>query len=229
MKVLSTKKLDETLIAASLQHHIEIACVEMIRVTEVRPDTTGMDIATYDAVALTSSHAVTSAMKDERLAAACATRPVYALSGKTKETLEQHGIRPYAETANAEALALLILKNKEVHSLLHPTGNLRLDTLQKAMQNAGVGYSAVEVYHTAYIAPEIKEAFDAILFFSPSGIDSYLRHNAIKPGTLCCCIGQTTADHLRQRARGAQTIVPSTPTPTAMLQSLRDHLAYHKQ
>lgn len=223
MKVLSTKKLDDALIATYTQRGLEITCVEMLRATPVACDATDIDATQYDAIAFTSSHAVAHAMKDNRLTALCQTKMIYALSGKTKDTLAQHGIYTTAGADNAESLSALIAQNKAIHSILHLTGNLTLDTLGTRLTEAGISYHALEVYRTDLIGPVVTDPYDAILFFSPSGVDSYLLHNVIKSTSICCCIGPTTASHLRERITGINLLVPAAPTPEQMLHLLSNY------
>ena len=53
----------------------------------------------------------------------------------------------------------------------------------------------IQVYETTLTPQKIKTPVEAILFFSPSGIESYLKENKIKNET-CFCIGTTTASAL---------------------------------
>jgi len=64
-----------------------------------------------------------------------------------------------------------------------------------ALEDAGIEFNEIEVYETKLNPHKITKAVDAILFFSPSGVASYLKDNTIKK-ELCFCIGETTAEAL---------------------------------
>ena len=53
------------------------------------------------------------------------------------------------------------------------------------------------------------ENVDAILFFSPSGVESYLKDNKIK-NEICFCIGETTASALENKTKNI--IIAEQPT-----------------
>jgi uroporphyrinogen-III synthase len=58
---------------------------------------------------------------------------------------------------------------------------LRKETLPQALKEGGIKFNEIEVYQTA-LAPlkYLIENFDAIMFFSPSAVESYLSNNKIK-------------------------------------------------
>lgn len=61
-----------------------------------------------------------------------------------------------------------------------------------ALSEAEVVFNEIKVYETNLNPQKISGTFDGILFYSPSGIESYLKNNKIKNET-CFCIGTTTA------------------------------------
>ena len=52
----------------------------------------------------------------------------------------------------------------------------------------------MDCYMTRAVQKSFSQDFDAVLFFSPSGIESYLKSNSLQSATLACCIGETTAE-----------------------------------
>ena len=73
---------------------------------------------------------------------------------------------------------------------------MRRDTLPEALKKAGVRCNEVEVYETVLTPHKITSPTDGLLFFSPSGVASYLRENCIT-NQECFCIGTTTAEALQ--------------------------------
>jgi uroporphyrinogen-III synthase len=100
-----------------------------------------------------------------------------------------------AYTGYASDLAEIITLIYANESYTFFSGNLRKDTLPKALAEAGIKFNEIQVYKTSLTPHKIKETVDAILFFSPSGVESYLKENKIKKET-CFCIGETTAEAL---------------------------------
>jgi uroporphyrinogen-III synthase len=130
---------------------------------------------------------------------------------KTKELLEQNGFKVdvYMDYASELAEIITLIYNKESFTFF--SGNLRKETLPKALKNAGIQFNEIEVYQTKLAPFKISSAekFDGILFFSPSGVESYLKDNKIKTET-CFCIGETTASSLEKITKNI--IIAEIPT-----------------
>jgi uroporphyrinogen-III synthase len=124
------------------------------------------------------------------------THKIFCVGSKTKEIIEQAGFRVEAYADYAEHLAEIIINSYPEESYTFFSGNMRRDTLPDALAEAGVAFNEVEVYETVLHPQKINAVIDGILFFSPSGIDSYLKLNTIDSET-CFCIGTTTATALK--------------------------------
>ena len=140
------------------------------------------------------------------------TKPVFCVGIKTKELLESHGftVDVYLDYASELAEIITLIYNKESYTFL--SGNLRKETLPEALKSAGITFNEIEVYQTKLAPFKIsdQENFDAILFFSPSAVESYLTNNKIK-NEVCFCIGTTTATLLEGK-KIKNIVIPETPT-----------------
>jgi len=224
MRVLSTKSLDVTSLAHARSLNIEVDCVDFIKTTGVAFQIDTTDSEKYDALAFTSSNAVVCFIANASHRNILDGKKVYALSGKTKDALHRHNI-PYHHAADhSEELADLIKEHKSVKSLLHICGNLALETLGRKMKESQIDYEKLIVYHTE-MHPHERDVdhYDAILFFSPSGVESFTAKNKIDRNTVCCCIGETTAAAVRKRTDNAQIIVAEKPNAESMLNVLADY------
>ena len=134
---------------------------------------------------------------------------VFCVGMKTKGLLEENGFNVIAYTGYAADLAEIItlIYGKEKFTFF--SGNLRRDTLPEALSNAEITFNEVEVYKTNLTPQKISGTFDGILFYSPSGIESYLKNNKIKNET-CFCIGTTTADALENITNNV--VIANQPT-----------------
>lgn len=139
------------------------------------------------------------------------SKNVFCVGEKTKDLLELNGFKVdvYMDYASELAEIITLIYNKESYTFF--SGNLRKETLPKALQDAGIIFNEIEVYQTK-LAPfklSSQEKFQGILFFSPSAVESYLTNNKIK-NEICFCIGYTTASALKNITNNI--VIPEQPT-----------------
>ena len=134
---------------------------------------------------------------------------VFCVGMKTKGLLEENGFNVIAYTGYAADLAEIItlIYGKEKFTFF--SGNLRRDTLPDTLKEAKIVFNEIEVYQTILNPQKVNGTFDGILFYSPSGIQSYLKDNKINKET-CFCIGTTTADALENVTNNV--IIANQPT-----------------
>ena len=123
------------------------------------------------------------------------SKKVFCVGVKSKTILTDAGFEVIAYADYASDLTEIICLIYANGSYTFFSGNLRKETLPLTLKNAGIEFNEIEVYETQLKPHKIKETVDAILFFSPSGVESYLKDNPIKK-ELCFCIGETTAEAL---------------------------------
>lgn len=123
-------------------------------------------------------------------------KAIFCVGSKTKEAIEKAGYTVLASTDYAEELAAIITANHATESFTFFSGSMRRDTLPQALANAGIDFNEIEVYKTVLSPHKINSSLNGILFYSPSGIESYLKENNIGD-TVCFCIGTTTAETLK--------------------------------
>jgi uroporphyrinogen-III synthase len=128
------------------------------------------------------------------------TKNVFCVGIKTKALLEENGfnVDVYVDYASDLAEIITLIYSKESYTFF--SGNLRKETLPKALKAAKVNFNEIQVYETTLTPQKIKTTIDGILFFSPSAIESYLKDNKIK-NEICFCIGNTTAEALEKTTR----------------------------
>ena len=151
-----------------------------------------------DNLIFTSQNAVRSFLSHlqyEELKPELQQKKVFCVGVKSKTILTDAGFEVVAYADYAEDLAEIISLIYANASYTFFSGNLRKETLPLALEEAGIEFNEIEVYETKLNPHKITKAVDAILFFSPSGVASYLKDNTIKK-ELCFCIGETTAEAL---------------------------------
>ena len=95
--------------------------------------------------------------------------------------------------------------------------------MEDELRRAGILYTDLMVYQTGTKAKKATEKFDAVLFYSPSGIESFLVLNNLDNETVYCCIGNTTAQALKEARNTVTIILPESSTPQSMLSALSNH------
>ncbi len=128
------------------------------------------------------------------------TKNVFCVGLKTKALLEENGFNVIVYVDYASDLAEIITLVYSNESFTFFSGNLRKETLPKALKAAKVNFNEIQVYETTLTPQKIKTPIDGILFFSPSAVESYLKENKIKK-EICFCIGETTASTLEKITR----------------------------
>ena len=154
------------------------------------------------------------------------TKTVFCVGIKTMELLEQNGFKVDVYLDYASELAEIITLIYSTETFTFFSGNLRKETLPKALKNAGIQFNEIEVYQTRLAPFKIskEEKFDGILFFSPSGVESFLSDNKIK-SEICFCIGDTTAAALQNISKNI--ILAPSPTIDDVIESCLEKYQAH--
>ena len=97
----------------------------------------------------------------------------YCVGEKTKSLLLKNGEKVIKSEENAQKLADFIVKSLKNDIFVFFCGNMKRDELPEILTKNDIKFSIVEVYKTSLIYKKIDEAFNGILFFSPSAVKSY--------------------------------------------------------
>ncbi len=146
---------------------------------------------------------------------------IYCISRGTKEYAAASGLNIKATAPNVSALADEILKDVEVKAVTHVSSNLRRDELSDKLLKAGVMVHDVTAYRTEFTPIAMDSLYDAIVFFSPSAVDSFLSMNPLQR-VPCFCIGKTTGDYAKQNGY-QQVYVADAPSEDILLQTIINH------
>ena len=203
-KVLSTKKLDPPLVEQAGIDDIEIVDQEAIKVTPILSKEKWQEIYQViedkkQFVVFTSSNAVFALQKYVN----DYTNPhpidwkIFSLSGKTKESLEIiKGFGEIVDTAqNSKELAEKIV-TKKLNEVIFFCGNKRRDELPSILKQAGIKIQEIVVYNTIDTPTPAETDINAVLFFSPSAVQSFFSINQLKQSVVCFAIGQTTENSI---------------------------------
>ena len=187
--ILSTKKL----LPKQKQEFID-AKINLIDEDFIEVKNKDFELVTNNEMLLfTSQNAVKSILyKKEELH----KFPVLCVGEKTKELLENNGFCVLECESYAKDLTAIISNKYSNKSFTFFCGTLRLETIPEFLSRKSIKHNIIEVYETILTPKKITKPIDGILFFSPSGVKSYVQENKIHH-EICFCIGETTAEALK--------------------------------
>jgi uroporphyrinogen-III synthase len=202
-RILSTKKLSK-----ALKNKLSDAKIELVEKNFIQ--TKSIDFETpqlNDYLIFTSKEAVKSVLKSETknvLSKSC-----LCVGSKTRSFLEKKGFTVSESADYAEELIQIIASKYMKHKFTFFCGNIRRNTIPAFFQQNKIACNEIVVYETKLKPKQIKESFDGVLFYSPSGVNSFLKNNTLG-NKRCFCIGTTTAKALENRTKNI--VIASQPT-----------------
>ena len=190
ISILSTKKLKSNQKELLLNADFSVDEADFIKIKSIPFQIKNKP----DLLLFTSQNGVKSVLESETLNE-LKQIPAICVGSKTKKLLEDNGFTVLESEEYASDLAPIIQNKFNKNHIAFFAGNLRRNILPIAMQEANIIYDEYLVYENTPNHEKINSVVNAILFFSPSGVYSYLNQNKIE-NQICFCIGTTTAEAL---------------------------------
>ena len=192
MNILFTKQFNENEISAVLgpEHQVSFAEVISIHLRTVDPFPLGRKSLIFTSVNAVDSFFKNGFLPHENFADRNFNK-IYCVGKKTKAQLRKYGFGVFKMKKNAKELSEFIIEHCAKEHFLHFCGNLALNILQNQLPLQNIYYRKIVVYDTHLIYPVIEKKFDAIAFFSPSGVLSFIKNNRLENMKLFA-IGETT-------------------------------------
>lgn len=88
-------------------------------------------------------------------------------------------------------------------------GNERRDELPAILKKNNVNFDEIEVYKTSLNPIQFERKFEGILFFSPSGVKSFISKNKLDK-SIAFCIGSTTASEAKKHT--SKIVIANKPS-----------------
>ena len=143
----------------------------------------------------------------------------YCVGEKTQKLLKENGQKVIKMAKNSSILVDFILKNAKNESFLFFTGNQRMPVIEAAFAQENKTLEVIETY-TTIAQPKAMGNFDAVLFYSPSGVESYMQNNTLDH-SISFAIGETTALHLQKYTNNI--ITATQPTVEHLIAAVRKY------
>jgi uroporphyrinogen-III synthase len=136
----------------------------------------------------------------------------YCLNGETKKAVIKAGMRPTLTAPNSRQLAQMIYKKGISKKLIFFCSNLRRNDLPDFLSSMGIKIKEIVLYKTLLLPRHVVTNYKAILFFSPSAVQSFFMSNKLNPHARFFCIGKTTANTLKETVPIEKIIIADKPT-----------------
>ena len=190
--ILSTKKLTSSQMKMFQNVNISVADYDAIEINYIdfeSPKKISCGIFTsQNAVKAFFSHHNRNSSEIEK---------VFCVGEKTKSLLEKNGQKVIKMMENASELANFIKKTHKNDTFHFICGNFRRDEIPSVLKNENIALFEVKTYETFLKTSNIEQKWDGIMFFSPTGVQSFSAENKIE-NRLTFCIGKTTSSEAKK-------------------------------
>jgi len=122
---------------------------------------------------------------------------LFCVGNKTSALLIENGYDVSKTAKNAIELARFIVENHKNDAFWFFCGNKRRPELPKALQENNINFIEEVLYNTVLNSQRFEKKFEAVLFYSPSGVASYVQENSLG-NSVAFCIGNTTANEAKK-------------------------------
>lgn len=140
----------------------------------------------------------------------------FCVGSKTKTLLEKNKQKVVKTAQNASELGDFIQKNYENEDFYFFSSTLRRDEIPEAVNNSKNTLFEIKTYKTTLNLVNFSQKWDGMLFFSPSGVQSYFKQNSTHNNdSIAFCIGKTTQSEAIKYI--SNTIVANSPTVESVI------------
>lgn len=228
VQILSTRPLPADLVASTSMDGIIISCADFISTSPILLSDT-IDqiqhvIQQNTTVVFTSMNAVEAVYS--QLTDRIPDWQIFCIGQTTKDLIQKYFTNSVIKaTANsASDLAEKIAADHSIREVYFFCGDKRRDELPCILQKHEITVHEVTVYATHLTPQKLEKEYDAILFYSPSAVESFFSINTLPTQTIPFAIGKTTADAIQLYSQN-EIIISNNP---GKLSLANNAIAYFK-
>lgn len=199
MKILFTKKIPAEQLSELLERGVAVEIIEVIQIETVKTDNFDFENKSLIFSSVNSAQAfLKNGFKIEKNQSGNQKNRIYCVGEKAADFLQKKfNVQIEYIAPNAADLSDFIINKHSNKEFLHFCGDLALDILEEKLTENNIQYQKAVVYKTVLLFPKIEENYQAVVFFSPSGVRSFAKHNSMED-FLLFSIGETTSAELRK-------------------------------
>ena len=227
--VLSTRALSAALIAEAATRGVVIDVVPFIATTKREDEALIKRLAKLVEQPVTAIFTSTNAVT----AIENASQPhwkIFCLNGATRRAVaERFGEHTIAGTADSAAELVKVIAGRETPGeCWFFCGDKRRDELPDSLKTAGWQVHEVTVYQTILTPHPIDKTYEAIIFFSPSAVESFFSMNTPGPQINLFAIGRTTAAAIRAKCPNP-VVISEQPDEQILIRQIVATYEYTKE
>ncbi|NMH89234.1 hydroxymethylbilane synthase [Flavivirga algicola] len=214
--VISTKSLTED--QRLLFHEKVIAKSDdfiKISLNRIRPQLLKSEIRN---VIITSKNAV-DALVTNYSAAELQFKNIYCVGRRTKRLIESKIGKVKHIEKNAQKLAEYLVEYLEGTEVTYFCSDIRLDALPLTLAENNIKVNEIEAYQTKFDGHKVEESVEAVMFYSPSTVQSFVQKNGAD--VIAFCIGDTTAKEAKNHFKDVR--VAKVPTVESVIELVNEH------
>ena len=217
MRVLATKLLSPEFKDRLIHHGFSVVEFPFISISP--QPISAFEVENH--VIFTSQNAVQIAFKNKRLNAKLQGKKFFCVGEKTKSLLSKNGQKAIKMSQNSLKLARFLAKNYKNESFSFFCGDLRRPEIESVFLDHQMQIQPHEIYKTTLTPKQFTQAFEGILFYSPSAVESFFQKNTWQENTQGFCLGTTTARKLNEFTENYS--IAKTPSESHLLLTLTQH------
>lgn len=225
LTILSTKILHPAVTDEGEKYGIKFLCLNFIETSiYVNPALSKSIENANPYLVFTSSKAVEGYLKNsDKKIMYDIQKKIFCLQGETLKAAEMINNSVVRGTAkDAASLAQVIIDNNGITAVSFICGKSRRDELPELLKNHNITVEEIEMYQTCATGKNVKENYEAILFFSPGAAESYFQTNVLRSNIPCFCIGDTTAAAVNLHTHN-QIIISAESSQQSIINSVIQH------
>ena len=144
---------------------------------------------------------------------------IYCVGRRTKR-LTENKIGKVAHTEkNAKKLAEYLVEYIDGAEVTYFCSDIRLDALPTILTENNIKVNEIEAYQTKYDGVKVNDSVEAVMFYSPSTVESFTQKN--NKQVIAFCIGETTATEARKHFEDVR--VAKVPTVESVIELVNEH------
>jgi len=145
---------------------------------------------------------------------------IFCVGEKTAALLSSKGYSVKETEDYGASLARIIAEHYQGREFVFFCGKKRNPDLPEYLRRHQVNFREIHLYNTLFTPSKIDRIFEGVLFFSPSGVQSFCLENSLS-GSLAFCIGTTTAAEAEKHTRNL--VLATKPTIESVIVQVIKH------